>query len=187
MTSSPQLRSVNQPCHVGPILLQLKKFLPIAHLCLNNYPTAGIPASVANQPASQFPSVPQFGGGGAKHRKNTAKKLTTADISMPTDFKHVVHVGWTAQNGFDLVGKDPNSMDSLNLFLQKAGVSEQELSNRKTRAFIYDFIETNNVLKLEDENGGVKAASAAGGSSAGPPAPPPVPSRLSVSKEWQRD
>lgn len=131
------------------------------------------------QPASQFPSVPQFGG--AKHRKNTAKKLTTADISMPTDFKHVVHVGWTAQNGFDLVGNDPNSMDSLNQFLKKAGVSEQELSDRKTRAFIYDFIESNKVLELADETGGGGKGAAGGGpSGSGHPVPPPVPSRQSV-------
>lgn len=141
-------------------------------------PLTNVNQQQPQQPASQFPSVPQYGG--AKHRKNTGKKLTTADISMPTGFKHVVHVGWTAQNGFDLVGNDPNSMDSLNQFLKKAGVSEQELSDRKTRAFIYDFIESNKVLELEGGTGGSQGA-AGGAPSGGPPAPPPVPSRQSVS------
>lgn len=80
---------------------------------------------------------------------------------MPTNFKHVVHVGWTAQKGFDLNGEE---VSNLNAFLEKAGVSEQQLNDRDTRAFIYDFIQSNNVLdsvKLEKEHH----------------VPPPVPSR----------
>lgn len=127
---------------------------------------------------SQFPQTGQFptgqaaafgGGGGGinKYKSRTTKKLTKADISMPTDFKHVVHVGWTAQKGFDLNGEE---VDSLNSFLEKAGVSEQQLNDRETRAFIYDFIQSNNVLdsvKLEQDTNGTKA-------------PPPVPSRQHV-------
>lgn len=141
--------------------------------------TANTSANQQLQPASQFPTVPQFSGGGGKPRKGNVRKLTTADISMPTDFKHVVHVGWSSETGFDLVGNDPNSMNTLNTFLKKAGVSEQELSDRNTRAFIYNFIESNNVLKLADETVGDKAA---GGSPAtgAPIVPPPVPSRQTV-------
>lgn len=82
---------------------------------------------------------------------------------MPTNFKHVVHVGWSAQTGFDLKGEE---VSGLNTFLEKAGVSEQQLNDRDTRAFIYDFIQHNNVLdsvKLEEAD------------------PPPVPSRQHVS------
>ncbi len=87
---------------------------------------------------------------------------------MPTDFKHVVNVGWTAQKGFDLNGEE---VENLNHFLERAGVSEQQLNDRETRAFIYDFIQSNNVLdsvKLENSY------------QSGRHAPPPVPSRLHV-------
>jgi hypothetical protein len=67
--------------------------------------------------------------------------LTKADIGTPSNFKHVTHVGWNAKSGFDLSGED----EALRPFLQKAGVSESQLKDRRTRDFIYDFIQTNNV------------------------------------------
>lgn len=126
------------------------------------------------QQTMQFPQPAggvQFGANKLKNR--STKKLTKADISMPTDFKHVVHVGWTAQKGFDLNGEEVNS---LNAFLEKAGVSEQQLNDRETRAFIYDFIQSNNVLdsvKHEQDSNGATTAQMA--------QPPPVPSRHHVS------
>lgn len=126
------------------------------------------------QQTMQFPQPAggvQFGANKLKNR--SAKKLTKADISMPTDFKHVVHVGWTAQKGFDLNGEEVNS---LNAFLEKAGVSEQQLNDRETRAFIYDFIQSNNVLdsvKHEQDSNGTTTTPMA--------QPPPVPSRNHVS------
>lgn len=107
---------------------------------------------------------------GLRDKKRGNRKLTKADISMPTDFKHVVHVGWTAQKGFDLNGEE---VDNLNHFLERAGVSEQQLNDRETRAFIYDFIQSNNVLdsvKLENSS-----------DQSSRHAPPPVPSRIHVS------
>lgn len=101
------------------------------------------------------------GSGNARDKKRANRKLTKADISSPTNFIHIVHVGWNAQKGFDLNGEE---VSNLNAFLQKAGVSEQQLNDRDTRAFIYDFIQSNNVLdsvKLEQNS----------------QSPPPVPSR----------
>lgn len=100
-------------------------------------------------------------------KEKAKKKLTTLDIGTPTNFQHLKR--------FDLFGKDDNRLNSLNLFLQKAGVSEQELSNHKTRDFIYEFIETNNVLKFEGNNGGVKGETQNNGlQSSTPPPPPPI-------------
>lgn len=115
---------------------------------------------------SQMPAATPLSGstGGLRDKKRSNRKLTKADISMPTNFKHVVHVGWTAQKGFDLNGEE---VSNLNAFLEKAGVSEQQLNDRDTRAFIYDFIQSNNVLdsvKHEKEQH----------------EPPPVPSRHQV-------
>lgn len=123
----------------------------------------------SNNPIHQFNHIPQptamTNSNPIKDKKKSNRKLTKADISMPTNFKHIVHVGWSAQTGFDLKGEEASS---LNAFLEKAGVSEQQLNDRDTRAFIYDFIQHNNVLdsvKLEEEQD-----------------PPPVPSRQHVSR-----
>lgn len=43
---------------------------------------------------------------------------------MPTNFKHLTHVGWSAQKGFDLTGDD---VETLKPFLEKAGVSDQQV------------------------------------------------------------
>lgn len=45
-----------------------------------------------------------------------------------------------------------NNFDNLNRFLERAGVSEQQLSDRRTREFIKDFILSNSVSDpLNDE------------------------------------
>ncbi|XP_058127493.1 actin nucleation-promoting factor WASL-like isoform X3 [Anopheles coustani] len=88
-------------------------------------------------------------------------KLSKADIGTPSNFKHVTHVGWDPHHGFDLSGEE----DTLKPFLAKAGVRDQHLKDRDTCAFIYDFIQTNNVLgQVKSESSGKKQK---------PPAPPP--------------
>lgn len=91
------------------------------------------------------------------------RKLTKADIGTPSNFKHVTHVGWNAKSGFDLSGED----EALRPFLKKAGVSENQLQDRRTRDFIYDFIQTNNVEEAVRKE---KTK----------PAAPPVPNRNQV-------
>lgn len=67
------------------------------------------------------------------------------DISRPTNFQHVSHVGWDPNKGFDLENVD----SKLKQFFSRAGVSEQELQDKETQDFIYEFIE---------RHGGVDAA-----------------------------
>lgn len=123
------------------------------------------PNAPAASPFAQIPQASAFAGtmgmGNGRDKKRSNRKLTKADISMPTDFKHIVHVGWSAQKGYDLNNEE---VSTLNAFLEKAGVSEQQLNDRDTRAYIYDFIQSHNVLdsvKSEKEQR----------------EPPPVPSR----------
>uniref|UniRef100_A0A0A9X600 Neural Wiskott-Aldrich syndrome protein n=3 Tax=Lygus hesperus TaxID=30085 RepID=A0A0A9X600_LYGHE len=102
-------------------------------------------------------------------KKDGKKRLTKADIGLPENFKHISHVGWDPNKGFDF-GKieDPQ----LKEFLLKAGVSESHLRDKDTRDFIYDFIQ---------RNGGMEAV--AGALDVAPPvpsrakAPPPPPTR----------
>lgn len=131
-----------------------------ASVVLRNAPNAPTASPFAQLPQpSAF--VGNMGMGNGRDKKRSNRKLTKADISMPTDFKHIVHVGWSAQKGYDLNNEE---VSTLNAFLEKAGVSEQQLKDRDTRAYIYDFIQSHNVLdsvKSEKEQRG----------------PPPVPSR----------
>lgn len=96
-----------------------------------------------------------------KSKKSGGKKLTKADIGTPSNFKHVTHVGWDAKKGFDLSGED----ESLRPFLQKAGISENQLKDRQTRDFIYSFIESHNVEEVMRKEQHTKAVA------------PPVPTR----------
>lgn len=80
----------------------------------------------------------------SSNNKNKKSKVNKCDISAPTNFRHVSHVGWDANKGFDLTGNENDEV--LSQFFQKAGVSKHQLNDRDTRAFIYDFIQSNNVL-----------------------------------------
>lgn len=42
------------------------------------------------------------------NKKDKNKKLTKADIGLPSDFKHLSHVGWDPNQGFALDNVDPN-------------------------------------------------------------------------------
>jgi hypothetical protein len=58
--------------------------------------TAPLPKAAAlHQPARHYYFT--------KHKKGDKKKLTKEDISRPTNFTHVSHVGWDPNKGFDLV------------------------------------------------------------------------------------
>jgi Wiskott-Aldrich syndrome protein len=43
-----------------------------------------------------------------KGKKDKNKKITKADIGIPSDFKHISHVGWDPNQGFALDNVDPN-------------------------------------------------------------------------------
>ncbi|KAL0849780.1 hypothetical protein ABMA28_011732 [Loxostege sticticalis] len=127
-----------------------------------------------------------LGGGGysmksSGNKKKPTRKLTKADIGSPKDFKHISHVGWDANKGFDVENLPEEEMRS---FFSKAGVSETQLQDQATRQFIYDFINTHGGLdavkeELHDVHKPVKAPMLERGvTPAPPPAPaPPVPSR----------
>ncbi|KAM9326939.1 actin nucleation-promoting factor WAS [Gastrophryne carolinensis] len=97
--------------------------------------------------------------------KKGKKKFSKADIGAPSGFKHVGHIGWDPNNGFDVNALDP---ELRNLF-SKAGISDAQLKDAETSKLIYDFIE---------QHGGVEAVKQElrMGDSVTPP-PPPPPSR----------
>lgn len=62
--------------------------------------------------------------------------LRKEDIGQPMDFRHVQHVGWDPNKGFDLNGVD----NDLASFFEKAGVSSDALKDENTRQFIYKWV-----------------------------------------------
>uniref|UniRef100_A0A069DUK1 Putative actin regulatory protein n=1 Tax=Panstrongylus megistus TaxID=65343 RepID=A0A069DUK1_9HEMI len=91
-------------------------------------------------------------------KKEGKKRLTKADIGKPQNFRHISHVGWDPNKGFDF---DKVEDPQLKQFFEDAGVSENHLRDRDTREFIYDFI---------NKHGGIEAVKEA-------VEPPPVPVR----------
>ncbi|XP_075228899.1 actin nucleation-promoting factor WASL-like [Lycorma delicatula] len=110
---------------------------------------------------------------GKRKEKDVKRRLTKADIGNPVDFRHISHVGFDPNKGFDCENiEDPQ----LKQFFNKAGVSDNQLQDRKTREFIYDFIEKNgglDAVKNDVRPPPVPARSAPTSRAA----PPPPPSR----------
>uniref|UniRef100_A0A8C5QNI3 WASP actin nucleation promoting factor n=1 Tax=Leptobrachium leishanense TaxID=445787 RepID=A0A8C5QNI3_9ANUR len=92
--------------------------------------------------------------------KKGKKKFSKADIGAPSGFKHVSHVGWDPNNGFDMNALDPD----LRQLFSRAGISDAQLADAETSKLIYDFIE---------QQGGVDAVKQEMRRSELPPPPPP--------------
>ncbi|KAL6440861.1 hypothetical protein ACFW04_003350 [Cataglyphis niger] len=113
-----------------------------------------------------------------KNEQDLKRKLTKDDIGLPSNFRHVAHLGWDVNNK----GLELDSVDSqLQQFFNNAGVSEHELQDKGTRKFIYDFIERNGGMSAVQEDIRPLANEK---STIQPPAlpqrqeyPPPVPAR----------
>ncbi|XP_028045355.1 neural Wiskott-Aldrich syndrome protein [Monomorium pharaonis] len=114
-----------------------------------------------------------------KSDQDLKRKLTKDDISLPSNFRHVAHLGWDVNNK----GLELDSVDSqLQQFFNNAGVSEYELQDKGTRKFIYDFIERNGGMSAVQED--IRPTLVNTKNSNQPPAlpqrqeyPPPVPAR----------
>lgn len=104
----------------------------------------------------------------AKRKRN----ITKADISQPSQFRHIAHVGFDPMTGFDVNGED----EELNEFFKKAGVSQMQLQDRDTREFIYDFICRNGgreaAVQQVKQTSTTKLAPAPPSPVTGPPVPP---------------
>lgn len=106
--------------------------------------------------------------GGKKSKKQKERKYTKADISCPTDFVHVQHVGWHPEKGFDFQNYVEET--ELTRFFEMAMVTEKDLKEPSTRAFIYEFIERNGGVDVIKEGVSKTESKAA-------PTPPPIPTR----------
>ncbi|XP_045164537.2 actin nucleation-promoting factor WASL-like isoform X2 [Mercenaria mercenaria] len=95
------------------------------------------------------------------------KKLTKADISTPTDFRHVGHVGWDPTSGLQMDKLDPE----MKALFEEIGIDEQSHVDEETVNFIYDFV---------DKHGGLNAVREDLARRKPPPVPPPPTDRSHV-------
>ncbi|EHH60860.1 hypothetical protein EGM_18746 [Macaca fascicularis] len=113
--------------------------------------------------SSRYRGLPAPGPSPADKKRSGKKKISKADIGAPSGFKHVTHVGWDPQNGFDVNNLDPD----LRSLFSRAGISEAQLTDAETSKLIYDFIE---------DQGGLEAVRQEMRRQPPPPPPPPPPS-----------
>ncbi|KAH0628901.1 hypothetical protein JD844_010528 [Phrynosoma platyrhinos] len=83
----------------------------------------------------------------AVDKKKGKKKISKADIGAPSGFKHVQHIGWDPNSGFDVNNLDPD----LKTLFSQAGISEAQLTDAETSKLIYDFIEGQGGLEAVKE------------------------------------
>ena len=75
-------------------------------------------------------------GRNKKKDKKTKGGLRKEDIGKPMDFRHVQHVGWNADTGYDVEGVVDKEFQT---FFEIAGVSNTQLKDAETRQFIYKY------------------------------------------------
>ncbi|XP_072027473.1 actin nucleation-promoting factor WAS-like isoform X3 [Amphiura filiformis] len=147
------------------------------------------PAAQQHHAPAPTPTISNYSTATSKKKEKKDKKakkgkLTKADIGTPQDFKHVSHVGWDPEKGFDVDEMDPQVKD----WFQTIGVSEDQLRDQNTAAFIKDFIDTHggiDEIKKDVERMGPPGLANLGRglppppppSRGGAPPPPPPPAR----------
>ncbi|GFG33499.1 hypothetical protein Cfor_04970 [Coptotermes formosanus] len=137
----------------------------------------GSSTHLANGSLAQSPRQQHRTASGSRRKdKDSKRRLTKADIGLPRDFRHISHVGWDPNKGFDLDNvEDPQ----LKMFFVKAGVSDSQLQDRETREFIYDFINRHGGMDaVKDEVVYPQAPQP-------PVGPPPVPARSAPISNFQ--
>uniref|UniRef100_A0A8C2STW4 WASP actin nucleation promoting factor n=1 Tax=Coturnix japonica TaxID=93934 RepID=A0A8C2STW4_COTJA len=130
--------------------------VPIANPDITASRYRGLPSPTAGSPTA------------GSERKKGRKKISKADIGAPSGFKHVGHIGWDPDNGFDMAALDPD----LRALFARAGISEAQLADAETSRLIYDFIEGQGGLQAVKEEMRRQAPQGRGGT----PPPPPPPS-----------
>ncbi|XP_041267556.1 wiskott-Aldrich syndrome protein-like [Onychostruthus taczanowskii] len=73
--------------------------------------------------------------------------VTGGSHLCPLPPRHVGHIGWDPNGGFDLAALDP----ALRSLFAQAGVSERHLADAETSRLIHDFIERRGGLQAVRE------------------------------------
>ncbi|NXN93092.1 WASP protein, partial [Rhinopomastus cyanomelas] len=103
---------------------------------------SAVPIANPNITASRYRGVPSPVAGPtvestAAEQKKGRKKISKADIGAPSGFKHLGHIGWDPNSGFDLAALDP----ALRALFARAGISAAQLADAETSRLIHDVIQ----------------------------------------------
>ncbi|KAG8994490.1 hypothetical protein FRB94_009886 [Tulasnella sp. JGI-2019a] len=85
----------------------------------------------------------------SKSKSGKSRGIDKSLISGPTDFKHVAHMGYTAEQGFSSSGVD-SSWDAILSDVGRYGISEKAVKGNEE--FIKNFVETAKKEGLEKAN-----------------------------------
>ncbi|NXX17919.1 WASP protein, partial [Podargus strigoides] len=115
-------------------------------------PLPAVPIANPDITASRYRGLPSptagpTAGPTAREQKKGRKKISKADIGAPSGFKHVGHIGWDPNNGFDVAALDP----ALRTLFARAGISEAQLADAETSRLIHDFIQDRGGLQAVRE------------------------------------
>ena len=111
-----------------------------------------------------------------KAQANKPKKLTVDDMSDPTNFEHLIHIGFNPMTGaFEPHNVPPEWAD----FFEKAGLSSADLQDKKTATYVAHFVQDNVIEPRPRDNNGQseesKPAPQLHQMKTAPPPPPPPP------------
>jgi Wiskott-Aldrich syndrome protein len=111
---------------------------------------------------------------GRKSTKETKSKIDKSMISGPTDFQHVSHVGFSTTTGYNV----QNIPTEWKLIFEKAGITDEQLKDRKQMKLAKKFMRDNAGL-LDTQKAEQPSSQLPATRKAAPP--PPPPSRASIS------
>ncbi|ORX89741.1 WH1-domain-containing protein [Basidiobolus meristosporus CBS 931.73] len=120
------------------------------------------------KPAKSGLFFSQSRASGKKLRGRVDKSM----ISGPSDFRHIGHIGFDPETGFSTENIDP---EWIKLFdkLGQLGVSKEQLQDKDTQKFIYDYVQARGGPEAGQKAPPPPAPSR--GAKSGPPPPPPPP------------
>ena len=89
-------------------------------------------------------------------------------IGAPSNFRHLAHIGFDPNTGFDIKNIPP---EWKSLF-DKAGITKEQLENKDTAKFIVDFVQSKGGPAPEKQPA-PSTSSSPSKTNRGPPPPPP--------------
>ncbi|KAF9433298.1 hypothetical protein BGZ76_009638 [Entomortierella beljakovae] len=75
--------------------------------------------------------------GSKKEKKTTKGKLDKTQIGLPSNFRHLGHIGWDPNKGFNVQNIDPEWQDLFEK-LEKMGISQEDIQNNAN--FVEKFV-----------------------------------------------
>ncbi|KAJ1961435.1 hypothetical protein IWQ62_003873, partial [Dispira parvispora] len=135
------------------------------------------PVAATGSTPSKFSSF--FGGGSPRLSgsiRRHSRAVNKSQISAPTDFKHVGHVGWDPEKGFDMENIDDPEWRKLVDQLSKYGISKEQLQDKETAQIVMGFVQKHGgVQKVVDSSGSTSNRAARTSRPSVLPPPPPTP------------